>query len=301
MDSTTLFLVNPTAGSGRAQGVWESLRSRGLGLSRTLVECDRSRAKERLLEGLNEPIRRVVAVGGDGTVNLAAECLLAANRGAAGDISLGIVPAGTGGDLAKALELPRSPADAFDRAMGTNLRRIDAIGVSSEGKERVAINVAAAGLAGRVDEVLARTSRPGRRKRYLPATLKALVSYRSINASLRIDGQSQPAGRYYLIAIANGPTFGRGMKVAPGALVDDGLLDFVIVGDVPRWQLPYRLPQLLLGRHLKTRWVEFVRGKTLELTGLDSDMPPIDVDGESFGASQVSFRVLPSALGIAVG
>jgi diacylglycerol kinase (ATP) len=250
---------------------------------------------------LNGPIRRVVAVGGDGTVNLAAECLLAAGRGAPGDVSLGIVPAGTGSDLAAALDLPCSPTAAFDLAVGTHLRRIDAIGVSSDGRERVAINVAAAGLAGRVDEVLARTSKPGRAKRYLPATLEALVSYRAMKAALCIDGQSQPPGRYYLIAIANGPTFGRGMRVAPRALIDDGLLDFVMVGDVPRWQLPYRLPQLLLGRHLDTRWVTFVRGETLELTGLEPDMPPIDLDGESVNSSRAAFRVLPGALGIAVG
>ena len=299
---TCLVFVNPTAGGGRAAEIWENLRGEIKIPYADIVTSNRDEARERLQTALKDPVERIVTIGGDGTINLVVECLgaLGLLGSLNGGLSVGVVPAGTGSDLATSLGLSRSPRKALAVALGPKTRSIDAIAArTAEGPRRWAINVAAAGLPGSVDRLLARQS-PGRKKRYLLTTLRALWCYRAVSVRMRLDGEEAIENRLYLVAIANAPTFGRGMRVAPDAVMDDGLLDFVVIGDVPRWTLPFRLPQVVLGWHKNASWVRYHQGRSLELSLLDENPPPVDLDGEAVATTGARFEVIHKALRVAV-
>ena len=246
-----VFLVNPAAGSGRGAAVWRALLDSHPELrgARVVRESDPAAARAAVVAALAAGTgRALVAVGGDGTVHHAANALLAAGLG--GHVPLAIVPAGTGSDLARSLGIPMGAGGALELALAGGPRPLDAIEVRAGAAEpRWVVNSASAGLSGVVVEAVAALSRRHAAS-YVLATVRALVRYRPLPCRVEVDGEPFYEGPAFLWAATNGPTFGKGMRVAPRARLDDGLADVVVVGDVPRWLLPLRLPQVLLGRHL---------------------------------------------------
>lgn len=302
----TLVYVNPAAGSGRAEPVWRRLLRHRPALSEAQVvlagERDEGRGdlRRRLQEeGPEERVERIISVGGDGTFNVVANEVLELERG--GDLELGLVPAGTGSDLARTLGLPRQPEVALDRALASASRPLDALLVESlpespgaATRRSYSFNVASAGISGLVDEAVNRQARRSSVV-YVRETLKAAVEYRPVPCSVRLDGEPWYEGEVFLLAVANARSFGRGMKIAPHAEVDDGLMDVVLVGPFPRWQLPLRMPLLFLGRHLAMKPVQSRRASRIELVP-HAPLPALDLDGESFEAGAVTMEVRPGAL-----
>ena len=292
--SETLVLVNPTAGGGRAGRFWERLRAQAERFAPIRVAApDGAEASRRaVLEAVEAGCERVVAVGGDGTAHLAAGVLL----GCGAPATLGIVPAGTGSDLARPLAIPRDPVQALRRALLGPPAAIDAGRCDGE-RGFFFVNIASAGVSGMVDETVNAVAKRGRTT-FLRCTLTALRRYRCVPVRVWADGGEWFAGPILLLAVANGTTFGKGMRVAPGALLDDGLFDLVAVGEVAGFQLARRLPQLYFGKHLGAKPVRFRQAREVRLEP-EAPLPPFDVDGETYPSGPVTFRVLPAALRVA--
>jgi diacylglycerol kinase (ATP) len=126
--------------------------------------------------------------------------------------------------------------------------------------------------------------------------LRALRRYRPVACRVSLDGEPWRDGPMLLVAVANGSSFGQGMRVAPMADPADGALEVVFVAEVPRWQLLFRLGQLLVGRHLGSRYVAHRRARSV-LVEPAAALPPLDLDGEHATlAGTVEMRVLPHAL-----
>lgn len=291
----TLFLVNPRAGSGRAGRIWDELRpleSRAQG--RAITAADPAAADRELARSLTEnPPDRIVVIGGDGSVHLAVNALF--RMGLQDRIALGLVPAGTGSDLARTLGLPREPRAALDRALAALPRPLDALAVLVDGREpHWALNVASAGISGLVDEMV--NAQPVRgTAAFLTATLKALGRYEPFAGRIELDGEPWYQGGVFVLAIANGRCFGKGMRVAPRAEVDDGLADVVLVRPMPRWQIPLRMPRVYLGTHLDQQSVSWRRARRIRLEP-EGPLPPFDVDGELLPSGAVTFELLPGAV-----
>ena len=245
------------------------------------------------MEAVEAGCERVVAVGGDGTAHLAAGVLLGCGAAA----TLGILPAGTGSDLARPLAIPRDPAQALRRALLGPAVAIDAGRCDGERGGFFFVNIASAGVSGMVDETVNAVATRGRTT-FLRCTLTALRRYRCVPVRVWADGEEWFAGPILLLAVANGTTFGKGMRVAPGAALDDGLFDVVLVGEVSGLQLARRLPQLYFGSHLGARPVRFRQAREVRLEP-EAPLPPFDVDGETYPSGAVTFRVLPAALRVA--
>jgi diacylglycerol kinase (ATP) len=293
--SDIAVFINPRSGRGHARELWESL-SRDeprLRAARVVAAPDVQRAREELGRVLAEPAERVLVLGGDGTVHLVGNVLL--DLGLGGTVALGVIPAGTGSDLARALRLPRRPRAALARALDAKPRALDVLRVEADdGRRRHVLNVASAGISGLVDQAVNGLAKRGTLA-YLSATLGAVGRYRNVPCRVTVDGDVWHEGDVLLVAVANGATFGNGMKVAPGARLDDGVADVVLVGPMPRWQLPLRLPQIYLGTHVHARYVRAGPAQQVRLEPLGL-FPPFDLDGEMFAAGAATVTVVPGAL-----
>lgn len=297
---TTAVYINPVAGGGRASRLWthiaDSQRSRG-------VEIIDASARPTPIAAIDSAIarrpKRLIAVGGDGTANLVANRILEADAGR--HTVLGLVPAGTGSDWASSLDLPSSPVEAFEIASRSAPRPIDAIEVvPDDGERRFAINIASLGVSGAVDQS-ANQVRRRTRATYLAATVRALIGYRPQPWRLMLDGKPLFEGGFFVAAFANGRSFGGGMRVAPDAVLDDGLADVVVVPPVPLATLPWRLPQFLRGRHVDLPFVRVERGRTLRAEPISplETLPPFDLDGETLAAGAATFQLRKHALEVA--
>jgi diacylglycerol kinase (ATP) len=249
-----------------------------------------------LVEVLEAGIDRPLVIGGDGTFSLAADVLALA--GAGSRIPLGLVPAGTGSDLARTLGLPRDPLESARRALAGTPRPVDALELTfDDGRRRFAINVVSAGVSsGVVERINALESRG--KAAYLTEAVKALLAYQPASCNIEVDGKPWHEGPLLLVAIANGTSFGGGMRIAPRAEVDDGLADLVLAPRVPGWQIPILLPRLYLGRHLSSRWVRYRRARTVRIEPAEG-FPLFDLDGDSWAPGAVTIRVRSGAVRVA--
>ena len=295
--SGTLVLVNAAAGGGRAGRFWQRLRpdAERLAALQVAAPADAAASRRAVLDAVAAGTERIVVVGGDGTVHLVAGALLAA--GAGGAVALGVVPAGTGSDLARALAIPRDPRAALQRALVGPPAALDAGRCEGAAATFTFVNVASAGIGGLVDETVNAMPRRGATA-FLLATLSALRRYRCVPARVTVDGEAWHEGPLFLLAVANGSTFGKGMRIAPLARPDDGAFDVVLVGEVGGLELVRRLPQVYLGRHLGARPVRYGRARSVRIEPL-APLPAFDVDGETYASGPATFTLLPGALRVA--
>lgn len=290
-------VVNRAAGGGSAAETWDRLEplARRLADIRVTAPADREASCVALGRAAASGAERLVVVGGDGTIHLAVNQLMAVPP--TSRPTLGIVPAGTGSDLARALALPRRAEQALRRAFLGPVRFLD-IGCCEAGAHRFFFaNIASAGIGGLVDSMVNAIPDRGRTA-FLRATLAALRVYRPVGLVVSVNEEIWYEGPVFLVAVANGTSFGKGMRVAPQARMDDGLFDIVLVRPVSGLQLLRRLPQVYLGRHLGARQVSVRRGGSVRITPT-GEMPPYDVDGETYPATALELTVAPSALGFA--
>jgi YegS/Rv2252/BmrU family lipid kinase len=233
--------------------------------------------------------RLVLAWGGDGTINEVA-CALAYH-----DVPLGIVPAGSGNGLARELGVALRADVAIAEALSAEPRRIDIGDLDG----RLFVNIAGIGFDAHVAAEFNDRAN-GRRglASYLAITLRALQSYAP--AEYRITaGEFGTVATALLVTVANSAQFGNGVRIAPGARVDDGQLDLVIVEETSRWRTISQMPRLLNGTIDRMAGCSIRR---IERATIECDRPMMfHVDGEPVqGGTSLRARVHPGALLVAV-
>jgi diacylglycerol kinase (ATP) len=279
-------LVNPAAGRGRAvrlgQVAAARLRDAGL-VVRWLQGRDADEAINLARSAVEDGVETLVAVGGDGLVHLAVDVL--ADTGTA----LGIVPAGTGNDAARSLGVPRGdPRAAADLVVAGRVRTVD---LGRAGPTPF-LCVLSAGFDAAVTARAERMRHPRGRARYVLATLAELRTLRPMAYELDLDGARRRV-EAVLVAVANGPSFGGGLRIAPDAALDDGLLDVVLVSPVGRADLVRTFPRLYDGSHRGHPAFEHHRVREVVVSG-----PPVTsyADGERLGPLPVTVRPSRAAL-----
>lgn len=291
----TLVILNPSAG-GRS-GVAALRRRLEERIDGDFTESPEPGAAVGLArEAARSGYGRVVAVGGDGTVREVAEGLY---RGGAGPV-LGIVPAGTGNDLAHGLGLPADAQHAASIACGAGSRALDLIrALDPDGKEeaRFATNAAVAGFCGRIAESLLPWLR--RRVPRLAYPLAALSQLRDLGPHrlrLEIDGEPVET-EAHMVVVANGPCAGGRVPLAPGADPGDGALDLMVIRAVRPTALAALVPLVLAGRHLGHPAVLSRRARSVRV---ESERPMwINLDGDTWKTGPAAFDVIPAALRVA--
>ena len=296
-----LLVHNPTAGGGRAGRLVPEVAAR---LAADGVEAERH--ETRSLEDARlaacqaaTSFDAVVAVGGDGTVGACAAGLADASPGRPGRpggspgvrAALGVVPAGGGNDAARSLGLPAGDPLAA-AGMLTRLHRRPADLASVAG--RAYLNVAGAGFDSEVNRIAnQRLGWAGNRPRYVGAVLAELVVGRTAQFRLSLDGHATEL-RGWLVAVANGPSYGGGMLVAPAASMADGLLEVVVISGIGKLEFLRTFPKVFSGRHVEHPAVAVHRAARVEL---DADRPlAVYADGEPAGTLPATFEVRPAAI-----
>jgi YegS/Rv2252/BmrU family lipid kinase len=288
-----LLVANPTAGGGRARRlaaqVAERLAADGIEVAQ---HPTRSLEDARLAacEAAGE-VDAVVAVGGDGTVGACAAGLADAGPGARA--ALAVIPAGGGNDAARSLGLPAGdPLAAAGQLRRLRRRPADLATVAG----RAYVNVAGAGFDSEVNRVAnQRLGWAGNRPRYIGAVLAQLVVGRTARFRLVLDGR-ELAQRGWLVAVANGPSYGGGMRVAPRASLADGLLDVVVIADIGKLEFLATFPKVFSGGHVEHPAVAVHRAARVEL---EADRPlAVYADGEPAGTLPATFEVRPAAIAV---
>ena len=322
MSERTLVLINPT--SGRARNAWSRIKD---ALDRNDIQCDvkettaRGEGETLTREALDAGYQTIAAVGGDGTIsetvrgffhqpNEHGDPPLPTNPTSA----LAILPGGTGNDFARGLTGGRSPLNRWIEKLVAHCKRsthdtsttrvVDTIYAEVTGtpKNFVCLNAATIGVSA---DVAARVSRQGGVKRRLPGEVRfgiegvhALRAWRNHAVRLIADGRSVVC-HTSLIVVANGIFVGGGMKVAPGARVDDGKLDALTVCNLSRLQVLRHFSHLYSGKLVNHERIVMLSGAEVRVETVDGARPlPIEADGDVRGHTPATFRIIPSSLRI---
>ena len=286
-------ILNPTSGKGKGatrgpEFVSELVK---LGVEVTdLTGSDYDDAMQRGRRAIAEgSIDALAVAGGDGMMHLGIN--LCAGTG----VPLALMPCGTGNDAAMTLGIPiDKPAEAAKLAVDSfsNPRVVDlGLGVTANHRFHF-FNSASAGFDAIVNRRANRWKYPKGPSRYTLAMLYELVSFDSLKYRAKIDGKPRDLDGM-LCAVANGPSYGGGMLVAPDASVDDGKLDLFIVHKITKPELIKVFPKVFTGAHVTHPAVEIIRCEDVTLI---SEGVPVYADGEPVGVLPMTVSVAPKSL-----
>ncbi len=287
------LICNPTAKSGEASLVKQAAAAllQHAGIAVTVYTTEHpGHATELAKKAVSEGFDTVVSVGGDGTLRETAQALTHT------DVTLGLIPCGTGNDFAKTLHIPTDPKAAVDALLHGEDRWID-VGMAND---QMFFNVAGIGFD--VDVLdYAEAYKPKYKNgstAYLRALLKALFGMKLRRAKITFEDGTMEKN-VLLIAAGNGRFFGGGMEVTPNADPSDGLLDICIVHDVDLYGILTVLPKFLKGKHLgQKRYVTYRKEKSCVFEC--EPVSRMEVDGERMYGTPVTFRIMEHALKVRV-
>lgn len=297
MTRSYTFLVNPSSGGGAAPGavvpVARLLREAG-----ATVDVTYSPGPHAMVSLVDEAVGRgdvVVSVGGDGMLSSLAG-LVSARGG-----TLGVLPAGRGNDFARMLGLPEAPDEQARLLLDGEVRRIDLLAATLGGRRRLVAGSVYAGVDARAAEIVDRATWLPRRLQYPYAALRALATYQPGRYRVAVDGIEHEYAAATVV-VANSAYYGQGMRIAPSASVEDGVLDVVVIEAAGRLALMRSLPKVYDGAHVELPEVTVLSGKQVEVRGTSRSPIPVGADGEPLGPlptlDQVpaTLEVVPGAL-----
>src|SRR2546423_1916150 len=308
MSSLPLIIVNPASAGGATGDAWPGLASavrRHFGPFNVEFTRRGGEAVEIAEREARAGRRLVIACGGDGTISEVANGILRADS----EAELGVLPSGTGGDFRRTLKMPTRTADAARHLREGLTRRVDAGRVTfldeRGGEEtRFFVNVASFGMGGdvirRVKEGGALPSVASRlvggKLSFAAAVLQTALAFEKPAARVSLDGgrESQLPGTNF--CVANPRYFRRGVKIAPGAKLDDGLFDVVAVGDMSALAVLANSYRVYLGTHLGMQDVHHARARRVEARPVGDEVVKLEIDGELAGRLPATFEILPGAL-----
>jgi diacylglycerol kinase (ATP) len=241
-------------------------------------------------EAIHGGAKLLFAVGGDGTL----QCLVNAAFGH--DVILGIIPAGGGNDFAHALGLPDDPITALSAALRGDTRQVDVVKVRTSDGQRLYLGGGGVGLDADAAKFAGGRYRrwPGR-SRYLAAAIQAYATHKPQRARVAFEcSNEEPKWQEFVLAsVLNTPTFGAGIRLAPNARIDDGLLEFVFLDELSLARLIRILPGLALNGTLQIPQLRTVQFRKLRL---ETEIPmQFHGDGEILGLTPVEIEVVPRA------
>ncbi|HEY5195510.1 MAG TPA: diacylglycerol kinase family protein [Solirubrobacteraceae bacterium] len=280
------LIVNPSAGGGRAGRVLPDVQAAlaRLGVPQTTHPTrDLPHARELAGEAAADGAL-AIALGGDGLVGAVAGAL----AGHPGSV-LGVLPGGRGNDFARVLGIPGDPAQACEVVANGVVRPIDLGSVDG----RYFACIASTGFDSDANRIANGAPSWLGGQVYTYGALRALAAWKPATFTIELDG-TERTYRGYSIVAANSSCYGGGMRIAPDAVLDDGLLDVVLTEQIGRVRFLLKLGKVFKGTHVREPNVHVLRGRELRIA---CDRPfEIYADGDPIGELPVVVRAVPSAV-----
>lgn len=301
-------IVNPAAKSGRCGRNWPDVEAR---LGAALGEFDVAftsapgHATEIARNAVGQGYDHFVAVGGDGTVNEVMNGMMHDGTLIEPDAVLCPIPAGTANELCRALGLLADPDAPYRAIVDGNPRRMDVCRVTCGGLDGGTLHRSAYLIVsfGSAAEISYRTStsrfvkKLGGEVSYYLVTILVTLSYKPKQLRIAIDDDFDDRIPVHSGLCCNTENGGGGMKLAPGAAYDDGVLDLVVFGDMKPTDFLLQKPSWLFeGRHVRHPGVRVLRGRKFTAEGDSSVL--VDADGETIGRLPLTVEVVPKALNV---
>jgi diacylglycerol kinase (ATP) len=304
MKEKTHLIINPSSAAGKTgqrQSHILAALHRHLGQPNSLCLTSRpgeatTSAREAILAGSD----LVIAVGGDGTIQETVNGFFSQGKLLRPGCQLGIINSGTGGGFVQSLGLPPD-IESQCRVIGEGRTRLIDVGraVFSDGKgaglERLFINECQAGIGGEVvKKVRGGYKKLGGLLGFGLSTLAVALNYPNRKMTISVDDGPEVSGRFIGIVAANGNTMAGGMRLAPRAQVEDGLLDILFIHGQTLPERLWNFPKIYSGSHLTSPKFSYFQGKSIRLTS--EEEVTFEADGELCGHLPCRIDILPSAL-----
>jgi YegS/Rv2252/BmrU family lipid kinase len=281
------LLVNPASAHGRTLKLLPAVEQ----------ELDERRIPFRVerTRGLEDGVERALAAieAGEVPVVISGDGLVGAIGGAmaGSETPLGIVPGGRGNDLARVLGIPDDPIAAVAVLAAGESRRIDV----GEANGKRFLGIVSVGFDSECNRLANEVTIVRSNLVYVYSLFRTLLTWKPARFTIRTESQRiRTSG--YSISVANNSTFGGGMRIAPDAKLDDGLLDVITVGEVGKLRFVANLRKVFNGTHIDQEQVHTSRASRVEIT---ANRPfPVYADGEHLTELPVSVRILPRALSV---
>jgi diacylglycerol kinase (ATP) len=285
-----LILVNPYSGKRDGLALAHEFKRLAESVGQSTQWVCGSTAAQSEME-LGEQIKAgkvsaVVVVGGDGLVNMALQHL------AQTDIPMMVVAAGTGNDFARTSGLfGKSIQELVDLMRSASPKAVDLGKVTISGRSRWFGQVMSTGFDSVVNERANRFSKIQGKMKYNIATVLELPKFSALDYRIVADGREINT-KAMLVAVANGPTYGGGMRICPNADRLDGLFDIMILKPVPKLEFIKVFPKVFKGTHITHPQVEIIQAKSISISAVAN----IYADGEAYGPLPLHAETVPQTL-----
>ncbi len=300
----TQVIINPASNRGRTRRRWQEIKEALKGFVREFHYEFTERPLQAIdiaRQAIKEGNELIIGVGGDGTLNEIANGFFENNRLINPETSLAVVPSGTGCDFTRSLNFPTKLKQALQAlaeaiSIPVDVGRVTYRNPQGKEEQRFFLNVADFGVGGEVVHEVNRRRLERKASSYFRTLVTTMMRYRQKRVRLRIEDQALPEDEYLIGAVANGRIFGKGMKIAPYAELDDGLFDLVLIRGMKFFEFLRNSWKIFTGAHLRHPKTSFWRARRLEAYPGTEEKVVLEIDGEEVGHLPATFELIPSQL-----
>ncbi|MBT3417923.1 MAG: diacylglycerol kinase family lipid kinase [Flavobacteriales bacterium] len=282
----TKFIVNPISGTGKQKNINQLIDKF---IDKEKFEYDISfterhlHAKEIAKQAVKDNYELLIAVGGDGTVNEISSELIGT------DVSLGIIPTGSGNGFAFHFGIYKKIKNAILQINKSKVKIVD----SCNANGIPFVNVSGIGFDAHIANLFTNKTERGF-SNYIKLIYKEL-KYQAREYTIKYDGKTENINAL-LISFANATQYGNNFQISPNSKIDDGLIDFVILKDMPRWKVPQILLKIAKGKSHLSKYIRIIQSDKMTII---SNENVIHLDGEPTKINgELTIKVNPKSLKI---
>lgn len=303
-----MVIANPKAGKNKVLEEWflidAALREAGIEYD-AVFSKSKYHTIELSVKAVKDGYRHIIAVGGDGTIHEVVNGIFFQKDVPYQEITLGVIPAGSGNDWVKMYKIPSDYQMCADIIAAGNVIRQDVCRVdvveSKVPQTRYLINGCGVGMDAMICNECNKMKERGKSGSwiYVRAAARSFLRMKPGCFCVEVDGEKFYDGKALSIALANGIYSGGGMIQAPDAILDDGLINVTVIGAMSKPMILVRFKELFTGKIYEVPGISHTTGKQVKITVRDGDQP-IEVDGEIIGTTPLELTLLPQALNVIV-
>lgn len=303
----TLCVVNPASANGRTRKAWRRIEQSLADRDVQLEVCFTGGPGEAIKitrEALQNGYRRIISVGGDGTLNEVVNGFFENRQKINSEAFLSLIPMGTGGDFSRMLNLNNRIETIYRLITDPQPQCCDLVQATftnwqNQTECRYYINEADIGIGSETVYRVNRNSKMlGGFASFLLGALYTIFTYRNRDMTIMVDDQMIYTGKTGMVVVGNGSYFGGGMKIAPHAQIDDGLLEIIVVKDLTKMDLLSNVGNIYKGTHLQHPLVERMPGRKVEVVSPEDIY--FEMDGETPGYGNIIFEIMPAAINLLI-